>query len=83
LVASHALVAIGLSIFTRRPGKDRAVIYDVCNVQLLLCCMKEYNVSPDSMRFLIDNGYDLNRLIYDGIPYLPSDMEWVSVWVVR
>jgi hypothetical protein len=28
-------------------------------------------VSPESLRFLVDNGYDLNRLVRDGVPYQP------------
>ncbi|RKP09049.1 ribonuclease CAF1, partial [Thamnocephalis sphaerospora] len=74
LVSTHALVAIGLSIFSQQPTKgERATTYSVCNIQLLLSCMRDYTVSPESMRFLIDNGYDLNRLVRDGIPYQPAD----------
>ncbi|KAI9599326.1 ribonuclease H-like domain-containing protein [Syncephalis fuscata] len=87
LVDTHALVAVGLSIFIQRPlnGEDdekiKEIMYDVHVFQLLLCCTQDYMVSPESLRFLVDNGYDLNRLVHDGVPYQPMTVTEIYYFV--
>lgn len=80
--STHALVSIGISIFqadqAEQPGQleldnDKEKHYRVFNYSIMLLCMKEYTVSPTSLSFLVDNGFDFNKQISEGVPYMPGD----------
>ncbi|KAI9203680.1 ribonuclease CAF1 [Polychytrium aggregatum] len=76
LVESHAVVSFGLSIFHKaEPLPDTSELcrpYVVSNFSFSLVCQRDFTLSPSSASFLIDNGFDFNALLRDGIPYLPG-----------
>ncbi|KAI9095448.1 ribonuclease CAF1 [Phlyctochytrium arcticum] len=72
VVRRHAVVAFGLAIFERKPDSPDGSLEDtyiVHNFNFLMLKKGEFTVSPDSMTFLVDNGFDFNRLCRDGIWY--------------
>ena len=81
----HALVSFGLTIFENSsPESDHTSIessstpsvstaYIVHNFNFLLLSMESHQVSPSSLSFLVDNGFDFNRQYREGIPYQPGD----------
>jgi target of EGR1 protein 1 len=66
-------VSFGVSTFTRRDSDSTR--YAVQNFEFLVISQTEFQVSPQSLKFLAQNGFDLNRLVCDGIPYLPGAID--------
>ncbi|KAJ3115423.1 Target of EGR1, member 1 (Nuclear) [Phlyctochytrium bullatum] len=70
----HALIAFGLTTFERKPPAANADTqnphYAVHNFNFHLLCASPYKVCPESMCFLVDNGFDFNRQFRDGIAYV-------------
>ncbi|KAJ3168092.1 Target of EGR1, member 1 (Nuclear) [Irineochytrium annulatum] len=89
VVNGHALVAMGITTFEKKPAqtldpagasssssatkRGPTAHYRISNFNFLLVNSKDHVISPDSMAFLVDNGFDFNRLFRDGIPYYPGD----------
>ncbi|KAJ9056946.1 hypothetical protein DSO57_1027231 [Entomophthora muscae] len=46
--------------------------YRASNFEMILFCQSSHSVSPSSLAFLVQNGFDLNRQVTKGIPYLPG-----------
>ncbi|KAJ1563873.1 Target of EGR1, member 1 (Nuclear), partial [Cladochytrium tenue] len=68
--SSAELPEAGLSAST--PLTPQPVRYATSNYSFLLLSSREYSVSPRSLSFLVDNGFDFNAQIRDGIPYRPG-----------
>ncbi|KAL2912749.1 hypothetical protein HK105_207741 [Polyrhizophydium stewartii] len=73
VVRSHALVAFGLAVFEKPDPRTRPTHYAVHSFQFSMLCRKEHKVSPSSMSFLIEHGFDFNAQIRHGIPYTPGN----------
>ncbi|KAJ3326542.1 hypothetical protein HDU76_012828 [Blyttiomyces sp. JEL0837] len=84
VASTHALVSLGITVFQsitpKVPTMTTSVIstkpqseYMAHNLNFLLLCMKSHTISPMSMGFLVDNGFDFNRQYREGIPYMPGD----------
>lgn len=81
----HAIIAFGISIFTRQAQpngskskssktKNNAVgEYTVSNYQFSMLATMEHAVDPQSLSFLVVNGFDFNDQILNGIPYCRGD----------
>ncbi|KAJ2727164.1 hypothetical protein GGI07_000048 [Coemansia sp. Benny D115] len=67
IAKTHALVSMGVSIFSRRhtvPGS-----HNVNNFNFLLQQQNSHLVNANSMSFLAENGFDLNKQVAQGIRY--------------
>eukprot|EP00842_Homolaphlyctis_polyrhiza_P004748 jgi/Hompol1/5274/HPOL_004330-RA len=69
---THALVALGLSIF-ELPDPSKPTQFAVHNFQFLMLSRAPHSVGPSSLSFLVENGFDFNDQIQNGIPYSPGD----------
>jgi target of EGR1 protein 1 len=67
---SHAIVAFGLSVSQKDKETNK---YSVQNFHFSMLCTQEYLVCPQSISFLVSNGFDFNEQIKDGIPYIPGN----------
>ena len=70
LVKSHALLALGVSIFK----KDC-----VSNYLFLLLSNKRHMIDPKSIAFLSQHGFDFNDQYENGIPYCPGNDDTKAV----
>ncbi|KAJ1555332.1 Target of EGR1, member 1 (Nuclear) [Nowakowskiella sp. JEL0078] len=78
---NYALVAFGVSIFEltktiksqANTKPDPSVRYDVHNFNFTLVRARDYVVCPSSLSFLMDNGFDFERQVKEGIYYLPGN----------
>ena len=64
LVKTHALVALGVSIFK---GSE------VTNYLFLLLSAVPHCINPQSITFLSQHGFDFNDQYENGIPYIPGN----------
>ncbi|KAI8900463.1 ribonuclease CAF1 [Globomyces pollinis-pini] len=69
LAKSHAVNAVGLSIFERKSDNE----YHVHNYHFVMLCAKDHTISPSSMSFLVEHGFDFNDQFRNGIPYHPGN----------
>ncbi|GES85832.1 target of EGR1 protein 1-like [Rhizophagus clarus] len=78
VVRSHALVAFGLTIFeevtndAQRMSESLEKRYNVHNFNFNLLSQVDHIISPQSLQFLSDSGFDFNKQIRKGIPYTPG-----------
>ncbi|CAB4446093.1 unnamed protein product [Rhizophagus irregularis] len=78
VVRSHALVAFGLTIFeevtndVQRMSESLEKRYNVHNFNFSLLSQVDHIISPQSLQFLSDSGFDFNKQIRKGIPYFPG-----------
>ncbi|KAJ3021317.1 Target of EGR1, member 1 (Nuclear) [Thoreauomyces humboldtii] len=81
VATSHALVAFGLSVFeavdppVTLPDATTQRAYIVHNFNFLMLPTTPFTVDPSSMAFLVENGFDFNRLYADGILFTPGNAE--------
>ncbi|XP_043203131.1 poly(A)-specific ribonuclease PARN-like [Amphibalanus amphitrite] len=66
------VIQFGLAAFTLEKEKNR-YIQETFNFYLFPRHQSQgsFICQPSSMEFLLENGFDFNKLIKDGIPYLP------------
>ncbi|CAG8500234.1 14726_t:CDS:2 [Cetraspora pellucida] len=77
VVKAHAVVAFGITVFEDiASGQETSQIYekqyDVYNFNFTLCSQVDHMMSPRSLQFLSDCGFDFNKQIRKGIPYTPG-----------
>ncbi|KAJ3186993.1 Target of EGR1, member 1 (Nuclear) [Gaertneriomyces sp. JEL0708] len=73
VVRQHALCSIGMSVFEPTGTKDvRQPTYLVHNYNFLVCPETDFTVSPRSMEFLANTGFDIGRMFKDGIAFKPG-----------
>ncbi|KAJ3180282.1 Target of EGR1, member 1 (Nuclear) [Geranomyces variabilis] len=77
VATSHAIVSFGLSVFellsAPESGNSSQYEYAVHNFEFIMLSNAPFTVAPDSMLFLVDNGFDFNRQYTDGIFYWPGN----------
>ncbi|KAI8588900.1 CAF1 family ribonuclease-domain-containing protein [Geranomyces variabilis] len=77
IASSHAVVSFGLSVFelisAPESGDASQYEYAVHNFEFIMLSNAPFTVAPDSMLFLVDNGFDFNRQYTDGIFYWPGN----------
>ncbi|RHZ46318.1 hypothetical protein Glove_627g29 [Diversispora epigaea] len=79
VVKNHALVALGLTIYedlsTAQNGSSESPEkqYKVYNFNFTLLSQVDHTISPRSLQFLSDTGFDFNKQIRNGIPYIPGN----------
>ncbi|RIA97309.1 ribonuclease CAF1 [Glomus cerebriforme] len=78
VVKTHALVAFGLTVFEEVTNDVQGVSeslekqYNVHNFNFNLLSQVDHIISPQSLQFLSDSGFDFNKQIRKGIPYTPG-----------
>lgn len=65
---THAITAVGLSLYQKS-----STGYIVTNFHFVMLCMKEHTISPSSISFLVEHGFDFNDQYKNGIPYMPGN----------
>ncbi|CAG8480250.1 17249_t:CDS:2 [Acaulospora morrowiae] len=78
VVKTHALVAFGVTVFEDAECEipvSREKQYKVSNFNFTLLSQVDYVVSPQSIEFLSDSGFDFNKQIRRGIPYTPGSSQ--------
>jgi hypothetical protein len=69
LAKEYAVIAVGLSTFK----KDEQGNYIVNNFHFALFSVQDHKVSPSSISFLVEHGFDFNDQYRNGIPYRPGN----------
>ncbi|CAI2184630.1 17287_t:CDS:2 [Funneliformis geosporum] len=78
VVKTHALVAFGLTVFEEAKSNIQGGSeslekqYNVYNFNFNLLSQVDHIISPQSLQFLSDSGFDFNKQIRKGIPYTPG-----------
>ncbi|KAJ3323805.1 Target of EGR1, member 1 (Nuclear) [Boothiomyces sp. JEL0866] len=72
LAKSHAVNAVGLSVFELADDTECAK-YKVSNFHFVMLSTKPHMISPSSMSFLVEHGFDFNDQFRNGIPYYPGN----------
>ncbi|KAJ1830280.1 hypothetical protein LPJ73_008303, partial [Coemansia sp. RSA 2703] len=67
IVKTHALVSMGISTFSRRHTRPGS--YNVDNFNFTLQQQNSHLINPNSVAFLAQNGFDLNKQATEGIRY--------------
>ncbi|PVZ99998.1 hypothetical protein BB558_003969 [Smittium angustum] len=75
LVSTHSLVSLGMSIFTKKQNESNTTNYISNNFNFILWCQNTHLVSPSSISFLSESGFDFNFQIQQGIRFVvPAPM---------
>ncbi|KAJ3201004.1 Target of EGR1, member 1 (Nuclear), partial [Entophlyctis luteolus] len=70
----HSLLALGMVVFTAdRTKSEEPVKYTAQAFDFLLSSMVSHSVSPTSLAFLVDHGFDFNAQIRNGVPFKPGN----------
>ncbi|KAJ3255552.1 Target of EGR1, member 1 (Nuclear) [Boothiomyces macroporosus] len=72
LAKTHAVNAVGLSVFELVQDQECAK-YKVSNFHFVMLCTSPHKISPSSMSFLVEHGFDFNDQFRNGIPYYPGN----------
>ncbi|CAG8544305.1 22070_t:CDS:2 [Dentiscutata erythropus] len=78
VVKTHAVVAFGITIFEDPTASGQVASgglekqYNVYNFNFTLLSQVDHIISPRSLQFLSDSGFDFNKQIRRGIPYTPG-----------
>ncbi|KAF0449770.1 ribonuclease CAF1 [Gigaspora margarita] len=78
VVKTHAVVAFGITVFEDLTESGQVASeglekqYNVYNFNFTLFSQVDYIMSPRSLQFLSDSGFDFNKQIRRGIPYTPG-----------
>jgi target of EGR1 protein 1 len=76
LARQYAVIAVGLSTFKR----DEDGSYIVNNFHFALLSLQDHKISPSSISFLVEHGFDFNDQYRNGIPYRPgNDVEVLAI----
>lgn len=68
MARTYSIVAFGLSVF-----EQQGTAYAVSNFHFSLITTSDFMCSPASLSFLVNNGFDFNDQLLNGIPYTPGD----------
>ncbi|KAJ1962838.1 hypothetical protein GGI12_002409 [Dipsacomyces acuminosporus] len=67
IAKTHALVSMGVSIFSKRHNRPGS--FNVNNFNFTLQAQNSHLINPNSLAFLAQNGFDLGKQAMEGIRY--------------
>ncbi|OLY82645.1 Target of EGR1 protein 1 [Smittium mucronatum] len=78
LATTHSLVSLGISIFKKVPSSDPQIdsTFVVNNFNFILFCQNSHLVSPSSLEFLANNGFDFNYQDKNGIRFCSPPIQY-------
>ncbi|KAJ3122081.1 Target of EGR1, member 1 (Nuclear) [Physocladia obscura] len=68
----YALLGLGVCIFIANTDEKHCKTYTSHAFDLPLTPLHPHSVSPSSLAFLVDNGFDLNAAVREGLPFDPT-----------
>jgi target of EGR1 protein 1 len=68
LAKEYAVIAVGLSTFKKSESG-----YIVNNFHFVMLSTEQHKVSPSSVAFLVEHGFDFNDQYRNGITYIPGN----------
>ena len=76
IARSRSVIALGLACFCQQQKEvPQDKTFQVRTFNLVLLCEDEYMVEAQSLRFLVNYGFDFNKQYASGIPYKKGNIE--------
>ena len=71
---NYAILAMGVACFQWQPGDTNGIGCKVEVFNILLLSQQSFTIDPSSAKFLINHGFDFNRLFKFGLSYNPAGL---------
>ncbi len=70
VATKYSILSLGISCFQFKSSDiDNQIKISNQTYELLTLCMDEFSVDSESLKFLLNHGFDMNACIHNGIKY--------------